>query len=178
LTATLNADVFLVGLPNSGKSKLMNTLTRAQLKEEAYPFSTQSPQIAVVPFSDYESLVICEMPSVYKASHEGRGLGTSFLKHVETGKGILFMLDPVSEFASGLQDGLETLREQLGNVAEALLNIPYAVVVNKMDLPEAKAKVEAENFSPKVPVFYISALTGEGLEPLKNYLKQTVVETQ
>lgn len=170
----LSADIFLLGLPNSGKSTLMNKLTRTHLKEESYPFSTRSPEKGMWNFSDYESLSLCELPSIYEASHEGRGLGADFLKHLTNATHILYMLDPVSQFADSLAEGYAILRKELKLHSEDFLEIPHAVAVTKIDLPEAQAALKAKKkkFDPGVPVFYISAVTGEGMKELLKYFKK------
>lgn len=170
----LSADVFLVGLPNSGKSALMNKLTRTHLKEESYPFSTRTPEKGMWQYSDYESLSLCELPSIYEASHEGRGLGADFLKHLVSAKHILYMLDPVSQFAESLAEGYAILRKELQIHSEDFLQIPHAVAVSKIDLPEVQAllKSKKKKFDPGVPVFYISTVSGEGLKELQKYLKK------
>lgn len=174
----LTADVFLVGLPNAGKSALMNKLTRTHLKEENYPFSTRTPEKGVWKYSDYESLTLCELPSLYEASHEGRGLGADFLKHLENAPHILYVLDPVSQFAESLAEGYAILRKELEIHSQDLLEIPHAVVVTKMDLPEAQARLKAKRkkFDPKVPVFYLSTVTGEGMKELTDYLKKLMIK--
>jgi GTPase len=171
----LPADVFLVGLPNSGKTTLLNFLTRSNGKVETYPFTTQTPQIGVHYFSDYEKISICDLPSVYSASHEGRGRGLGFLAHLETASLILYVVDPISEFSSSISEGVKMLREQVSSFNKELDKIPYAVVINKMDLPEAKEALKPQKirFSPRFP---ISALTGEGVMELKEFLKQTFLE--
>ena len=172
LSLQISSDVFIVGLPNSGKSKILNQLTRANVSEEIYPFSTRVPQIGVWLFSDYERLTLCELPSIYKGSSEGRGLGADFLKHLKSAKTILYALDPVSEFAGSLEEGLAILKKEVENQGDELLNAPSAVLVNKMDLAEAKEKVKTDKLQCSDPVFYLSAETGEGLETLKDFLKQ------
>jgi GTP-binding protein len=152
----------------------MNALTRAHFKEETYPFTTKGPQVAVLPLENYENLTLCELPSVYRTSHEGRGLGANFLKHLESAKMILYVIDPCSEFAESLKHGLEILREQVKIHSESFVNIPSAVAVNKMDLAECKEKAAKEKFKPGVPVFPISAQTGEGLDALRDFLGQAI----
>ncbi|HTL47487.1 MAG TPA: GTPase [Verrucomicrobiae bacterium] len=173
LTFRIPADVFLVGLPNSGKSALMNRLTNTHLKSEPYPFCTQSPEIGVYEVSDYEKVTLCELPSIYRGSQEGRGCGTDFLAQLEAAKFILYVLDPLSEFASSVKEGYELLREIVGAFNEKLLDIPHAIVINKMDLKEAQAKVKGERFKPRVQVFQISAAEGKNLGPLSEFLKET-----
>lgn len=172
LSVKLFAEVFLVGLPNSGKSTLLNKLTGSRVKEESYPFSTRVPELGVLPVGVDERVTICELPSVYNASHEGRGVGADFLKHLDGAKLILFVVDPVSQFAGSLKEGLEILQDQVKRHNEKFAQIPFAVAVTKMDLPEAIAAVKSQRFKSKNPIFNISNVTGEGLPELKNYLKK------
>ncbi|HXV27858.1 MAG TPA: GTPase [bacterium] len=171
LTFRIMADVFFVGIPNSGKSTLLNSLTGTRLGEKDYPFSTRTPEIGVHALPDYEHVTLCELPSLYGASHEGRGMGSDFLKHLEKAKLILHVLDPVSKFSSSLTEGLGILRKEMEAFDPVFLQIPFAVVVNKMDLPEAAQKVKEEKFEPGAPCFFISALTGEGMPALEEFLK-------
>ena len=172
----LVADIFLVGLPNSGKTKLLNVLTRSQAKEESYAFSTKSPEIAMFAVSDYEQITLCELPSLYSNSHEGRGMGADFIKHLERAHLVLYVVDPVSQFAADPDEGLKILREEVRLQREDFLKIPSAVVVNKMDLPEARAKFDPAKFKPGMPSFPVSAQTGEGMQALKDFFIQQMVE--
>ncbi len=172
ITTRILADVFLVGLPNSGKSSLLNRLTRAQVPVEIYPFSTREPRLGVFAVSDYEALKLCEMPSLYRGSSENKGLGNHFLRHLEAAKLLLLVLDPLSEFAPSLKEGLEILKEELSVFSPELKELPHAVIVNKMDLKTAEEKAALENFQPAGErVFFISALTGLGLAALENFLR-------
>ncbi len=171
ITFRIIADIFFVGIPNSGKSTLLNALTGTHLSDKDYPFATRTPEIGVHAVSDYEQLTLCELPSIYDASHQGRGMGIDFLKHLEKAKLVFYLLDPVSKFSNSLADGLAILRKEIETVEPQYLLLPYAVIVNKMDLPEAKQKVEKESFQPGAPCFFVSALTGEGMEALKDFLK-------
>ena len=175
ISAYLAADVCLVGLPNAGKSSLLMKLTRANVKTEAYPFTTRSPELGVWKCSDYEQLTLCDLPSLYKASHDGRGMGNQFLKHLELAKGILYVLDPVSDFASSLKEGFEILREEVGHFNKKYLELPFAVIVNKIDLPEAREKASRAKWKSEGPLILTSAVTGEGLEELKKFLQRFLV---
>lgn len=172
LSFRLIADFFFLGLPNSGKSALMNRLSRVHIKEEDYPFSTKSPVIGMHVYNDYEQLTLCEFPSIYQNSHEGRGLGTDFLKHLEDARMVFYMLDPVTAFAENLAEGLKILEAEVAVFQKDFLDIPSAVIVNKMDLPAAKEAVKKHPFDPGRPCFYISAKTGEGVDALASFMHE------
>lgn len=174
----IQADAFLIGLPSSGKSTLMNALTHTHLKTEAYPFVTQSPEIGVCHLSDYEAVTLCELPSLYDGSREGRGCGIDFLAHLEDAKFIFFVLDPVSEFAESPAKGLALLRGLLEEYNPDFLSIPSAVLIPKVELKEAADKLKKKKWKPSVPVFRISAVSGEGLDELRDFLRRTFLEAQ
>ncbi|MBI2166905.1 MAG: 50S ribosome-binding GTPase [Candidatus Omnitrophica bacterium] len=164
------ADVFLIGLPNTGKSKLLNRLTHAHAREESFPFSTRHPELGTHETPDYRQVLLCELPALYRESHAGRGLGVDYLKHLDRGKIILFVLDPLNAFAGTLGEGYDILLETLGRYRPSLLEISRGVVVNKMDLEEVRERVGAEKFRPPDPLFLISAETGEGVEELMHFV--------
>ncbi len=175
LSWKLPADVFLVGLPNSGKSRLLNRLTHANTKEGTYPFTTKQPELGVYETGDFEQIRLCELPGVYRESPQGHGAGIDFLKHLERARMILLLLDPLSAFATSLEEGHEILLKIFETYNASFLKIPLAVVVNKMNLPEARKRVEKEKFRPAAnPLFLISAETGEGIDALMQYVTQTL----
>ncbi len=174
LSWKIPADVFFVGLPSSGKSKLLNRFTHANAKEGTYPFTTQQPELGVYETPDFEQIRLCELPGLYRESPEGHGVGIDFLKHLERARILLIMLDPLNEFSSSLGEGYEILSLVLERYQPAFLKIPQAVVVNKMDLAEARKRVEKEKFRASSPLFLISAETGEGVEALMQYVTQTL----
>ena len=185
LRLKIPSDVFLVGLPNTGKSKLLNRLTGAHSKEETYPFSTKHPELGVYQTSDYEKIHLCELPPIYRDSPIGHGVGYDFLKHLGRAKLILLMLAPLNAFASSLQEGHEILLQVLKHYAasnppemkeKSILEIPRVVVVNKMDLKKARLRLEKEKFHRDSPLFLISAETGEGVEVLMRYVAQQMKE--
>ncbi|MBI1977569.1 MAG: 50S ribosome-binding GTPase [Candidatus Omnitrophica bacterium] len=164
LSFKIIADIFLVGLPNSGKTALLKRLTGAGISEAEYPFATKTPQLGTFQ-SDFDQLRICELPAVYEASGEGRGLGTHFLKHLERARLIFFMLDLKSEFASDFKTGYDILLSTVERFNPNFLKTPRFWVVNKSDLIETQ-KPKGINLPKAEKVFFISAKTGEGIEIL------------
>lgn len=176
LSWKIPAEVFILGLPSAGKSKLLNRLARTHAKEESYPFTTKNPEIGVYETSDFLQVHLCELPALYKESIHGRGAGMDFLKHLSRAKMLLILLEPNNAFAPTLAGGYQTLLGVLEAYDKSYLEIPRVIVVNKMDLPEARKKIEEENFHPSEPLFLISAQTGEGTGALMRYVVQKVKE--
>ena len=176
LILKIPAEVFFVGLPNVGKSKLLNRLTHAHAKEGHYPFSTKHPELGIYETPSFEQIRLCELPGLYRESFQGRGAGVDFLQHLTRARMILLMLDPLNPFATSLQEGYDLFLEILGRYDSSLLETPRAVAVNKMNLSEARERFAKEKFRPRDPFFLISAETGEGLEPLMRYIVQKLKE--
>ncbi len=166
------AEIFMVGLPNSGKSALLNKLTRSHAAERHYPFATKSPEIGVFETSHFEQRTLCELPSVYRGSHEGRGAGSDFLRHLENAKLILYIVDPVSEFVSSLSEGMTVLKHEISLIDENYLRIPSAVAVTKMDLPDSEKRVKQEKFEPGMPCYYLSVHSGKGMPEFMRFLEE------
>ncbi len=126
----LIADVGFVGLPNVGKTSLLNELTNAKSKVANYPFTTLEPNLGV-----YYDLILADIPGLIEGASEGKGLGIKFLRHIERTK-ILFHFisadsaDPVSDY--------ETVRKELGAYNKELLEKPEHVFISKKDLVSAE----------------------------------------
>src|SRR3989338_476562 len=161
LSFKIIADIFLVGLPNSGKTTLLKHLTGAGVLETEYPFATKAPQLGTYR-SHYNQIRICELPAIYQASAEGRGLGTHFLKHLERARLIFFILDPKTEFASDVQAGYAILFNIIRQFNEAFEKIPRFLIVNKADLLPRQAS-KKKLFDTQERTFFISAKTGDGI---------------
>ncbi|HNX69445.1 MAG TPA: 50S ribosome-binding GTPase [Candidatus Omnitrophota bacterium] len=168
------ADVFLVGLPSSGKSSLLHHLTRANVEGKDYPFATRSPVLGVYGYDDYKQINFCELPSIYEGSTQGRGLGTDFLKHLARAKLIVFMLDTTMKYAATVTEGLATLHKIAYEHQPALRQIPSIVVVNKIDLGEDLGRIQKELQGLDQLYFLISVKTGEGVESLLDFIKERI----
>lgn len=159
LELKLLADIGLVGYPNAGKSTLLSRLTEARPKVAGYPFTTLSPNLGVMMTDDFKSYTVADMPGLIEGAHQGRGLGLTFLRHIERTRMLVFVVDasaknPWQEF--------QVLRDEMEHFSRALAGKPALLAFNKMDLagkkPASKKGVAAS---------HISALTGEGVEGLR-----------
>jgi GTP-binding protein len=169
LELKLMADVGLLGLPNAGKSSLISKVSAARPKIADYPFTTIKPSLGVVPYKNYRSFVMADIPGIIEGAHEGAGLGHRFLKHLER-SGILLHLidiswmperDPLAEY--------EAVSRELAMFSPELAEKEQVVVISKLDLPVVKEKLAeiTEWFKNRgLPVFPVSSATGEGIEEL------------
>ena len=126
----LIADVGFVGLPNAGKSSMLNELTNAQSKVANYPFTTLEPNLGV-----YYELILADIPGLIEGSSTGKGLGTKFLRHIERTR-ILFHF--VSAESLDLKSDYKTVRKELGAHNKQLLEKPEYLFLSKSDLLEKK----------------------------------------
>lgn len=131
LELKLIADVGLVGKPNAGKSTLLSVISAARPKIAAYPFTTLSPNLGVVPLSDHRSFVVADIPGIIEGAHEGRGLGLQFLRHIERTRVLAFLI-PID--SDDWQIEFDALRSEVRNYSEELAQKPYCVVFTKCDL--------------------------------------------
>ena len=172
LELKLLADVGLMGLPNAGKSSLLAKLTKARPKIASYPFTTLYPHLGLVEAGPFRSFVLADLPGLIEGASQGAGLGIRFLRHVERTNLLVHVID-VSESAA--RDPIEAYRvieEELKAYDPTLLDRPRVVAANKIDLPHEKFLHRLQWFCAErhLPLFPVSALTGEGLKPLADHL--------
>ncbi len=176
LRLKLIADVGLVGFPNAGKSTLISRISAAKPKIANYPFTTLSPNLGVVHLSDDRSFVVADVPGLIEGAHDGHGLGTKFLAHLERTKVLVHVIDissasgrdPVSDFKV-ISRELELFEGRGDELAAALSTKRRIAVANKidaMDEPERLKKLARHLKKLKIPLFPVSAVTGEGLPAL------------
>jgi GTP-binding protein len=166
LELKLLADVGLIGMPNAGKSTLLAAVSAARPKIADYPFTTLQPSLGVVILDDGSDFVVADLPGLIEGAHAGAGLGHQFLRHVERTRLLIHMLDgaaddPLRHF--------DQINQELRLFNPALADRPQIVVLNKMDLPDARDRwpqVEAAMQARKLPAYAISAVTGEGVREL------------
>jgi GTP-binding protein len=165
LELRLIADVGIIGYPNVGKSSLLAAASAAKPKIASYPFTTLEPVLGVAEVGD-KSFVLAEIPGLIDGAHLGRGLGSDFLRHALRTKVLIHLIDGGS--ASPLED-MARVNAELSLFDSALAQKPQLVVVNKIDLPEVQvrlADLKSAFRDAGIPVFFISAATGEGVTGL------------
>ncbi|MCM8807383.1 MAG: GTPase ObgE [Candidatus Omnitrophica bacterium] len=162
LELKLIADVGIIGYPNSGKSTLLSKISKARPKIADYPFTTLEPNLGLVDLGDYRSFVVADIPGLIEGASEGKGLGMKFLKHIERTKILLHLID-LSE--NDIINRYKNIRKELENYSKELVKKKEIVVGNKIDLEMSKKNIEkAKRYFKEI--YFISALTGEGLKEL------------
>lgn len=170
LELKLLADVGLVGFPNAGKSTLVSALSSARPKIANYPFTTLEPSLGIVPYRDNRSFVIADIPGIIEGAAEGRGLGLRFLRHIERNSLLLFM---VPGDADDIKKEYDILLNELQKFNEDLLHKHRLLAVTKSDLLDAELIEWLQETLPSdLPVIFISAITGQGIDLLKDALWQ------
>jgi GTP-binding protein len=169
LVLKLLADVGIVGLPNAGKSTLISCLTDARPKIGDYPFTTLTPSLGVLREGD-STFVIADIPGIIDGASQGKGLGLTFLRHIERTGMILLVLD-VS--GTNPMEDYKTLKHELNSFNKEMLNRERILILNKADkVSKEKAKKWQTSLSRKgEDVVTVSALTGLGIDELKSMIK-------
>eukprot|EP00667_Euglena_gracilis_P008436 EG_transcript_8546 len=165
LELKLLGDVGLVGLPNAGKSTLLSVISAARPKIGAYPFTTLTPQLGVVPYYDGQSFTVADIPGIIEGASEGKGLGTQFLRHIERNAVLLFLVAADSE---DLPHTYQLLLREVEAHNPLLLRKPRLLVVTKCDIIDAETEaLLREELPTDVECVFISAVTGQGVDLLK-----------
>lgn len=168
LELKLLADVGLVGFPNAGKSTLVSALSSARPKIANYPFTTLEPSLGIVSYRDNRSFVMADIPGIIEGASEGRGLGLRFLRHIERNSLLLFM---VPGDTGHIKNDYDVLLNELRKFNPELLDKHRVLAVTKSDLlDEELIEMLHEELPTDLPVVFISAVTGQGLDELKDVL--------
>ena len=162
------ADVGLIGFPNVGKSTLISIISAARPKIANYHFTTLYPNLGVVYVEEGVSFVLADIPGIIEGAHEGRGLGTRFLRHIERNSLLLFMVPGDTD---DIKREYEILLNELANFNPEMLQKHRVLAVTKCDLlDEELMEMLRETLPTDLPVVFISAVTGFGISELKDVL--------
>jgi len=171
----LLADVGLVGYPNAGKSTLISRISAARPKIADYPFTTLVPNLGVVGLSGDRSFVVADVPGLIEGAHQGHGLGHRFLSHLERTKVLVHLVDVSSASGRDPVEDFEVITRELDlfpgrdATGERLGGKPLGVAANKIDALDEPGRLEklASHLRDRgIPLYPVSAATGEGLEAL------------
>jgi GTP-binding protein len=167
LELKLIADIGLVGLPNAGKSTLISRISAARPKIADYPFTTIVPNLGVVRFRD-TSFVVADMPGLIEGASEGIGLGHQFLRHVERNRLLVHLVDSYPPDGSDPIANFHLIEHELKLYSEEIWERPRIIALSKIDvIPSNEFNALRERFEELgLPLYPISAVTGQGLEPL------------
>lgn len=185
LTAVLElktvADVGLIGFPSAGKSSLIAAISAARPKIADYPFTTLVPNLGVVKVGD-NIFTVADVPGLIPGASQGKGLGLEFLRHVERCAALVHVLDCATlEPGRDPLGDLDAIEHELAEYGAGLEDRPRIVVLNKVDVPEARElaefvtpDLEARGFQ----VFAVSAATHEGLKPFLYAMSNIVTQAR
>ena len=168
LELKLLADVGLVGFPNAGKSTLLSVISAAKPKIANYPFTTLEPNLGIVSYRGQQSFVMADIPGIIEGASEGRGLGLRFLRHIERNSLLLFMIPGDTD---DIRREYEILLNELRQFNPEMLGKHRVLAVTKCDLlDEELMEMLRPTLPDDLPVVFISAVTGLGLDELKEVL--------
>lgn len=177
LELKLLADVGIIGYPNAGKSTLISHISAAKPKIADYPFTTLQPHLGVVRFGEHRDFVVADIPGLIEGAHKGKGLGIKFLKHIERTSLFIHLIDISPQTERDPTADFEIIDRELKAFNPDMAKRPQIVALNKIDITEARKGLPKllKFFKAKgLPVFGISAATGEGLDKLVNYVGREV----
>ena len=162
------ADVGLVGLPNAGKSSFLQAVSMARPKVADYEFTTLTPNLGVVLYSDYEKFVVADIPGIIEGASRGVGLGTRFLKHISRTKMLLNIIDGSNKTYKMITDEIEKIHHELESYDEKLVKKDLWIVINKIDLisNEELAGLRKMFSKTKLDVYFVSTITKIGIKEL------------
>ncbi|MBN1227571.1 MAG: GTPase ObgE [Deltaproteobacteria bacterium] len=175
LELKLIADIGIIGLPNVGKSTLLSRLSNAHPEVADYEFTTLAPNLGVIVFEEGLSLTIADIPGLIEEASSGKGLGNRFLKHIERTKVLLHVIDINRHNSKGIHSDFLTVRKELQQSSDSLGKRRQIVLLNKIDVKPLKKECLDTLIHGFIKKGYecmaISALTGDGIENLKELLK-------
>ena len=172
------AEIGLVGYPNAGKSTLLTAISKARPKIGPYPFTTLHPQIGVLEFSDYHRITVCDIPGLIDGAHQNVGLGHAFLRHIQRCRALVLLIDMAGTDARKPWDDFKQLRKELELYDPKMLEKPYVVAANKMDMEESQAHLRSFKRRLRgVKVIELAAAFDEGVSPLKDVMRAMAAQS-
>lgn len=179
------ADVGLVGFPNVGKSTFLSRVSNAQPKIANYHFTTLTPNLGVVDMDGCNGFIIADIPGLIEGASEGVGLGHEFLRHIERTRVMIHIVDAASVEGRDPIEDIYKINKELEAYNPDIAKRPQVIAANKVDvlyLEEGQEspidKLRAE-FEPQgIPVFPISAVSGQGLKELLYCVRDILEHTE
>ena len=171
LELKLLADVGLVGFPNAGKSTLLSVVSAAKPEIADYPFTTIRPNLGMVDYRGDRSFVMADIPGIIEGAHEGKGLGLRFLRHIERNSVLLFL---VPGDAADIAEAYRVLLRELEQYNPELLEKDRILSISKCDILDHELREEVTAELGELDHHYFSAVTGEGLDRLKDLIWQAI----
>lgn len=166
------ADVGLVGFPNAGKSTLLSVVSAAKPKIANYAFTTLEPNLGIVEYRDFKSFVMADIPGIIEGAHEGKGLGTRFLRHIERNSILLFMIPADSD---NITREYEILLNELTQYNPELLDKERLLAITKSDMLDKPMMEQMHADLPEgVRSIFISSVSGYNIAELKDMLWQAL----
>ena len=177
LELKLIADVGLLGMHNASKSMLISRISSAKPKIADYPFTTLIPNLGVVRKRSGDGYVVADIPGLIEGASEGVGLGHDFLRHIERCRFLVHLVDSTAE---NPVDNFNIINSELAKHSEKLANLYQIVALNKIDAIDEDRKTELYSEFEKLSgdVFLISAVTGENIEKLVDFMSLKVDEIE
>ncbi len=171
------ADVGLIGFPSVGKSSLLARISAARPKIAEYHFTTLSPNLGVVSLGEGQGFVAADIPGLIEGASEGLGLGHEFLRHVDRCRLLLHVVDIAATEGRDPIEDMRTIDRELAHYSPELAERPQIVVANKCDAVLYEEEPYVQEFAAYVaslgrPLYYVSAVTGEGINPLLQAVRQ------
>lgn len=166
------ADVGLVGFPNAGKSTLLSVISAAKPEIADYPFTTIVPNLGVVPYRDFKSFIVADIPGLIEGASEGKGLGYRFLRHIERNSILLFMIPADT---NDIKKDFEVLLNELKKYNPELLDKNRVLAITKSDLLDEELRVEIRKELPdSIESIFISSVVNDGIDELKDLLWRAI----
>lgn len=177
LELKLIADVGLLGMPNAGKSTLISRISSAKPKIADYPFTTLVPNLGVVRKRSGDGYVVADIPGLIEGASEGVGLGHDFLRHIERCRFLVHLIDATAE---NPMENYKIINNELAKHSEKLANLYQIVALNKIDSIDEETKENLYDEFKQITddVFMISAVTGENVDKLVDFMSKNVDEIE